>query len=195
MDALDKLKDGNRRYVAGQAEAPGRDAASMRESTADGQSPFAIILGCADSRVPPELIFDQSIGDLFVVRVAGNVVTPTQIGSIEYAAENLGSSLIVVLGHSSCGAVKGTMDIVAADQKVTPGLQSLVDLIKPAVESFIPERDSAEAVSGAVAANARASAEALQAQSELIRGLVDQGRISIVSAVYDLASGEVAFLD
>jgi carbonic anhydrase len=188
--AIQALKDGNARFVAGKARHPDQGLARVKELAA-GQTPFAAVLGCADSRVPPELLFDQGFGDLFVVRVAGNVADPVDIGSVEYAAEHLGVPAIVILGHHGCGAVKATADAVAKGQKVEGNLGAIVAEIAPAVDQAGHVAAREGLVNDAVHANARRTAAALVERSPLIRELVEHGRLKIVPAVYDLDTGTI----
>ncbi len=192
-EALERLREGNRRFVSGGATPAGARPAEL----AGGQKPFAIILGCADSRVPPELVFDQGLGELFVVRVAGNVATPTQVGSIEFAAEQFGARLVVVLGHSMCGAVAATLgQIEHPAEGGSPHVASIVDQIRPAVAPLLEaggtdDRDAL--VCEAVRANVRASVDALRGGSEVLRGLAADDGLVVVGAEYSLQSGEVEF--
>ncbi len=198
-EALRRLQVGNRRFVAGvQGKNSGMDAGKRRELLS-GQAPFAIILGCSDSRVPAELIFDQGLGDLFVIRVAGNVVAPSQIGSIEFTADRFGTPLVMVLGHSNCGAVQATLEELERPQgSRSPNLRSIVGRIRPSVELLL-ESAAAEGVEKlaerAVRANIRASANQLRHGSQILEQLVEKGRLLIVGAEYSLESGEVDFFD
>ena len=192
-DALTRLRDGNRRFVRG-------DGSAMRTwhpGLADGQSPFAVVLGCADSRAPAEYVFDQGLGDLFVIRVAGNIVAPSLVGSVEFAASNFGTRLVVVMGHTQCGAVRATVDALA--RKGAPesqNLRSIVDLVAPHIRHlFDGPGDPYAKLAAAVRANALASARELRRASPFLQDLVDRGRVAIVSAVYDLETGGVTFLD
>ena len=152
-EALNRLRDGNRRFANGEARGLA-SAEVLQAQSAEAQQPFAIILGCSDSRVPVEMIFDQGLGDLFVIRVAGNVVWPSQVGSIEFAAENFGTRLVVVLGHSGCGAVAATLDQLALDQESrSPNLAAIVNRIRPAVADLVQdgeEQDRQELMAAAV---------------------------------------------
>lgn len=189
--ALARLRAGNERYVAGRSTRPVTDDARRRELLA-GQEPFAVILGCADSRVPPEIVFDQGLGDLFVIRVVGNVAGLSQIGSIEFAVEQLGARLVVVLGHTSCGAVRATLEQLdrrAGD--LTPGLAAVVDEIGPAVAPFLGEPGREQR---AVRANIAAVVARLGERSATIRRRSDDG-LAIVGAEYSLETGVVEFLD
>lgn len=185
--ALAQLKAGNARFVSGNLSHPHQSSA-RRTKLVEGQHPFAIILGCADSRTAPEVVFDQGLGDLFVVRTAGNVVDDVALGSIEYAAEHLGASLIVVLGHENCGAVKATLD--GGD---LPGhLPAIANAIRPAVRASA--KRSGNALDNAVIENARLEAERIAHSKPILRKLVEQGKVRVVSARYDLHTGRVVFL-
>lgn len=185
---LADLKAGNARFVAGKATRPHATPKRLKE-TAKGQHPEAIILGCSDSRVPPELVFDEGIGDLFIVRVAGNVAEEHTIGSVEYAAEHLAVPLVVVLGHHSCGAVKATAE---ATGPVEGNVGALVKEIKPAVDETRKAPASKDGlVHDAVHANTRKQAEALVTKSPVLKHLVEAGKVKVVAAVYDLETGKV----
>jgi carbonic anhydrase len=180
--ALARLLEGNRRYVDGHPQTG--VATADRVELASGQRPFAIILGCSDSRVPVEVVFDQGPGDLFVIRLAGNIVTGEVLASIEYAIEVLASQLVLVLGHSGCGAVAAAV-ARANDDATFPGhIGLLAEAIAPSAHDAHP-----------VEANARASARALTARSSIVRAAVMQGNVRVVAAVYDLHSGLVTLLD
>ncbi|HEY5999724.1 MAG TPA: carbonic anhydrase [bacterium] len=186
-EALARLMDGNRRFVEMKLAHPEQDVA-CRTTLAKGQQPFAVILGCSDSRVPPEVIFDQGLGDLFVVRVAGNVADDIGIASMEYAVEHLGSRLIVVLGHERCGAVTA-----AVKGGELPGhLPALMAALKPAVEKA--RGGEGDAVEAAVAANVAATVALLRESKPILAEMVEKGEIRIVGARYDLDSGEVALV-
>jgi carbonic anhydrase len=159
---------------------------SRRAALASGQHPFAIILSCADSRVPPEHVFDQGLGDLFTVRVAGNISEPATVASLEYAAAHLGARLIVVMGHTQCGAVKAAL----AHAEDTPAIKELVATIRPALDSLPKEAT----VDEAVVANVRRAREDLLKESALLRGLVQEQKLAVRGAVYDLTTGEVRLL-
>ncbi len=186
-EALERLMSGNRRYARSKMTHPGQ-AADRRESLVSGQHPFAIVLGCSDSRIPPEIIFDQGLGDIFVVRVAGNIVDDTVTGSIEYAAGHLEVQLLLVLGHSRCGAVNAAMTEDGREGCI-PGILAAIG---PAVER-------ARGMPGDLAENAekihvRMTAEHLRETGPLLSGLVEEGRLLVVAAYYDLASGAVEIL-
>lgn len=200
QQALERLREGNRRFVAGDARAVvERGGEERRRELVSGQEPFAVVLACADSRVAPEILFDQGLGDLFVIRVAGNVVTPEVTGSVEFAVEILGTRLVVVLGHSSCGAVQATLAALEEPANgLSPNLRSLVERIAPAVESIVgrggeQERDGM--VEEAVKANVGAAVTELGSSSSSIAGRIREEGLLVVGAEYSLATGIVEFLD
>jgi carbonic anhydrase len=193
--ALTRLKDGNRRFAAGFAALASRGWTALH---AAGQWPFATVLGCSDSRVPVELVFDQGLGDLFVVRIAGNIVAPSGIGSVEFAAENFGVRLVVVMGHTRCGAVKAAIEASrSGDEPNSRNLQSITDRIRPHIEELVlgQQEISDELYRRAVRANVRASVDQLRHGSTLLETLVDQGRVQVVGCVYDLDTGTTEFLE
>ena len=198
-EALDLLRQGNLRFVS---DDRGRDVLtshSRRRELALGQDPFAIILGCSDSRVPAELVFDQGLGDLFVIRVAGNIVAPSQVGSVEFAAARFGTRLVVVLGHSACGAIVATLEELGrptADQ--SRNLRSIVDRIRPSVEPLMAAElglDHDTLVREAVRANIRVSANHLRHGSEILEQLIHDDGLLVVGAEYSLDTGLVEFFD
>ena len=193
LEALERLQVGNRRFTEGRASERKIDP---RGEEGD-QRPFAIILGCSDSRVPAEIVFDQGIGDLFVVRVAGNVVAPSQVGSVEFAAERFGTRLAVVLGHSVCGAVQATLEELGQPgENRSPNLQAIVDRIAPAVEDLVASdlaADNDALLRAAVRANVRASVEGLERGSEILERLIASGDLKVVGAEYSLKTGIVEF--
>ncbi len=199
-EAIDRLQAGNARYVAGSSTLPNMSPAS-RERLSEGQQPFAVIFGCSDSRVPVEHIFDQGFGQLFVIRVAGNVVAPSLIGSVEYAVEVLGTRLVVVLGHTGCGAVDATLDALQQSTAVdiaSPNLGSIVRRIRPAVEELFETElvnDRAALAHHAVRANVRSSAGQLRTSSEYLESLIESGELLVVGAEYSLESGVVDFFE
>ncbi|HYD96997.1 MAG TPA: carbonic anhydrase [Noviherbaspirillum sp.] len=199
LTALERLKEGNRRFMSGTANSHTLLSPERRSELVAGQQPFAIILGCSDSRVPAELIFDQGLGDLFVIRIAGNVVAPSQIGSVEFAAERFGTPLVVVLGHSHCGAVSATLEeIVRPMQNQSRHLRSIVERVRPAVEQLLATelRNDPEALlHHAVRANVRSTASHLRHGSEIIEQRIRSGQLLVVGAEYSLESGEVDFFD
>ncbi len=160
-----------------------------------GQAPYAVILGCSDSRVPAEIVFDQGLGDLFVVRVAGNICAPSQIASVEFAAQEFGARLVVVLGHTRCGAVMATLDALKnPDASISGHLNSIVERIRPAVAEYVAGDDPAR-ISHAVRANVRQAADALRHESALIEHLILEEGLAVVGAEYALDSGAVDFFD
>lgn len=198
-EALTRLRDGNRRFVANQSTASALAHPERRAELVAGQEPFAIVLGCSDSRVPAELVFDQGLGDLFVIRVAGNIVAPSQIGSVEFAAERFGTRLVVVLGHSQCGAVIATLEeLLGRTTHEAGSLRFIVDRVRPAVEPLLAGR-SAEGfdalVSEAVRANVCASVHQLRHGSELLEQLVESSGLAVVGAEYSLETGVVTFFE
>jgi len=163
----------------------------------DGESLFAIILGCSDSRVPAELVFNCGLGELFVIRVAGNVATPTQIGSVEFACQHFGAELVVVLGHTHCGAVSATVDCLAATpDDLSPNVAAIVDCVTPAVQPIVEDSndmDREELLLKSMRANVAKSVSDLQVNSEILPELIKQGNLKIVGADYSLETGEVTF--
>lgn len=198
-EALQRLRDGNQRFVAGTTNHVEAVERVHRTKAADGQNPFAIVLACSDSRVPIELIFDQGIGDLFVIRVAGNIVAPSQIGSVEFAAKQFGTRLVLVLGHSNCGAVIATLNELALrNRHRSPNLRSIVDRIRPAVEPLLREHTNDnidEILADAVRANIRASVERLSHGSLILEQLVESGDLAVIGAEYSIENGAVDFFE
>lgn len=198
-DALERLREGNARFVAGVRDRNIVVNQTRRLELADGQEPFAIILGCSDSRVPAEIVFDQGLGDLFVIRVAGNIVAPSQIGSVEFAAERFGTRLVVVLGHSQCGAVLATIEELGRpSQEQSRNLRSIVERIQPSVEALLAagfEHRGGDFVQQAVRANIRAAAAHLRHGSAILEQLIQRDGLLVVGAEYSLESGVVEFLD
>ena len=199
LQALDRLREGNRRFASSQAEGRVLSTSARRAELVAGQEPFAIILGCSDSRVPAELVFDQGFGDLFVIRVAGNIVAPSQVGSVEFAASRFGTRLVVVMGHSQCGAILATLEELNGRAPNQSGnLRSIVDRVRPSVETLLASRrmDDPEAfLHDAVRANVRASADHLRHGSELLEHLVQSDGLLVVGAEYSLETGIVDFFD
>lgn len=190
-EALQKLMDGNNHYAAQQMTNQQFCTAATRESLAKGQKPYAIILSCSDSRVPPEILFDKGLGEIFVVRVAGNIPDPIVIGSIEYAAEHLGSPLIMVLGHERCGAVTAA---VTAKGKPEGNIGAIIKTIAPAVQQAKKQykgTDQAQLVETAADDNVKMVAANLTKKSKLLKELVTEGKLKIVTAKYDLDDGKV----
>jgi carbonic anhydrase len=203
--ALAALREGNRRFVSklGLESESGLEAGAARARRRElpaGQEPLAIVLGCSDARVPAEIVFDQGLGDLFVIRVAGNIVAPSQIGSVEFAAAAFGTRLVVVLGHSNCGAVHATLEQLARpSREQSRNLRSIVDRIRPAVEGLLehaaPPGDRQALEQQAVRANIRMSANHLRHGSELLEQLIENDGLLVVGAEYSLETGVVDFFD
>jgi carbonic anhydrase len=198
ITAIERLKEGNKRFVSGNRCEDTILSHSRRSELTSGQEPFAIILGCSDSRVPAELVFDQGLGDLFVIRVAGNIVAPSQIGSVEFAADQFHTRLVVVLGHSLCGAICATVEEMKrpTDQK-SKNISSIVDRIRPSVEPFRGTElwNNEEAlIQASTRSNVRASVNQLRHGSALLENLIDKENLLIVGAEYSLQTGEVEFL-
>jgi carbonic anhydrase len=198
VEALARLRDGNRRFVAGELTDQALSNKKRRALAAD-QAPFAIILGCSDSRVPAELVFDQGFGDLFVIRVAGNIVAPSQVGSVEFAASKFKTKLVVVMGHSQCGAITAAVEeLLDGATNESRNLRSIVDRVHPAVDAAIAGRrdvDRATLIREAVWANVRTSVDHLRHGSELLEKLVQNDGLMIVGAKYSLDTSVVTFLD
>ena len=188
-EAISKLKEGNGRYTSGNLQHPGQTA-EQRTELAKTQHPFAAILSCSDSRVPPEIVFDQGLGDLFVVRVAGNVINDEGMGSLEYTVDHLGTRLILVLGHQRCGAVDAAKQTIAAKGKAPGHIQSLVTAIKPAVEATA--KDDLDTT---IKANVKNVVQALRSSTPILKAEVDSGKIQVVGGYYSLDTGAVTFLD
>jgi len=186
LEALEKLKVGNRRFVAGQSAELHRT-----HKLVDNQKPFAIVVGCSDSRVPPEIVFDQGVGDMFVIRVAGNIVTPLELGSIEFAAIKFGPRLVVVLGHSCCGAVTATVETLAVGSQEV--IDSLSDGMQTIVEHIGVSVDGDGDVEKVVGKNVRNSVDRIRNGSSVLEGLIADEGVVVVGAKYDLATGEVHF--
>ncbi len=199
LEALERLQVGNRRFVEGRPSHQQRSLQNELAVNKRPQAPFAVILGCSDSRVPAEIVFDQGIGDLFVIRVAGNIVAPSQVGSIEFATEQFGTELVVVLGHSQCGAVKATLEqLRRSAENRSPNLRAIVDRVTPAVEGLLDgdlEDDPDALLRAAVRANVRASVEMLRTGSEILEDLVAAEQLVIVGAEYSLTTGVVEFFE
>ena len=201
QEALALLKEGNVRYVESLTSTD--PCMQKRPELISDQDPLAIILGCTDARVPVEIVFDQGLGDLFVIRVAGNVVAPSQIGSIEFAAEKFGTKLVVVLGHSHCGAVTACVDaLINPEQNYSPNLQSIVDRIRPSVYNLHElatangqDVDADELVDRSIRANVRMSVSLLKQGSRALDDLTSSGQLLVVGAEYNLETGKVRFLD
>jgi carbonic anhydrase len=196
-EALAALREGNQRFVSDQRREEG-DSTARRRALAALQEPIAIILGCSDARVPAELVFDQGLGDLFVIRVAGNIVAPSQVGSVEFAAEAFSTRLVVVLGHTNCGAIHATLQQLARPwREQSRNLSSIVDRIRPAVEDLLSAapHDTAELEHRAVRANIRMSANHLRHGSGVLEELIRTDGLLVVGAEYSVDSGVVDFFD
>jgi len=188
-EAISKLKEGNGRYTSGNPQHPGQTT-ERRTELAKTQDPFAGIVSCSDSRVPPEIIFDQGLGDLFIVRVAGNVINDEGLGSIEYTVDHLGTRLILVLGHQRCGAVDAARETIAAKGKAPGHIQSLVTAIKPAVEATA--KDDLETT---IKTNVKNVVQALRSSTPILKAKVDSGEIQVIGGYYSLDTGAVTFLE
>jgi len=198
QSALDLLKAGNLRFVSAKSAERHRT-----HKLVDNQEPFAIVLGCSDSRVPPEIIFEQGVGDIFVIRVAGNIITPLELGSVEFAAVKFGPRLVVVMGHTKCGAVKATMETVEAAPSpelasqtpgLSPGMQIIVDQISTSVDQN-PAHDHDQAVIETIKANVINSVQKLRTESQVLIDLTNDDGFMVVGAVYAIETGVVEFLE
>ena len=198
-EALERLQEGNARFVSGErtADVPIRRVYSRPD--VGGQQPFAVILGCSDSRVPVEMIFDQGVGDLFVIRVAGNVIAPAIVGSIEFAVERLGTRLVVVLGHSQCGAVQATLDeLLQPSEGLSRNWTAVIDHIRPIVAGLLDTelaKNRNALIQHAVRANARITASFLRTESRALRHLIQGDGLLVLGAEYSLETGTVDFFD
>ena len=199
LDALQRLREGNRRFLSSMRSRDAQSDHERRLQILDDHAPFAIVLGCSDARVPAEIVFDQGLGDLFVIRVAGNIVAPSQVGSVEFAAERFGTRLVVVLGHSRCGAVSATLEqLTRPSAAQSQNLRSIVDRVRPAVESLLGAGlagEPQELLHHAVRANIRMSADHLRHGSALLEKLIRDDGLLVVGAEYSLETGEVDFFD
>lgn len=199
QEALERLEEGNRRFVASIRNRDPDPNGAKRVELVREQQPFAIVLGCSDARVPAEIVFDQGLGDLFVIRVAGNIVAPSQIGSVEFAASRFGTRLVVVLGHSQCGAILATIEeLQRPAEKQSRNLRSIVDRVRPAVEGLLKteiSHDMPALVRHAVRFNVSVAASHLRYGSEILEALIHNEGLRIVGAEYSLETGEVEFFD
>ncbi|KHF24905.1 carbonic anhydrase [Solemya velum gill symbiont] len=199
QQALQRLQEGNRRFVSGTGHGEELFDTNRRDQLVSGQEPFAIILGCSDSRVPAEIVFDQGLGDLFVIRVAGNIVAPSQVGSVEFAAEQFKTPLVVVMGHTHCGAIRATIDELHRPVgERSKNIQAIVDRIRPSIESLVSTplwEDQEEFVKHATRANVRASVNQLRHGSALLEKLTEEQGLVITGAEYDIQSGEIDFFE
>lgn len=198
-DALERLREGNRRFVAGEHTIDELASGIRRMAVVSGQRPIATILGCSDSRVPVEVVFDQGFGDLFVIRVAGNIVAPSLVGSVEFAAERMGTRLVVVLGHTECGAIAATIEALENPNAPTSrNLLSIVDRVRPSVEGLFAtelRKDRSALSRAAVRANVRASTNHLRHASRVLEQLIQDDGLMVVGAEYSLDTGVVEFFD
>ena len=188
-EAISKLKEGNSRYTSGNLQHPGQTT-ERRTELAKIQHPYAAIVCCSDSRVPPEVVFDQGLGDLFIVRVAGNVINDEGLGSLEYTVDHLGTRLILVLGHQRCGAVDAARETIAAKGKAPGHIQSLVTAIKPAVEATAKED-----LDATIKANVKHVVDTLRSSTPILKAAIDSGKIQVIGGYYSLDTGAVTFLD
>lgn len=199
QEALGRLREGNERFVSGVRSVETLLSQTRRSEFVGGQEPFAVILGCSDSRVPVEIVFDQGLGDLFVIRVAGNIVASSQIGSVEFATERFGTRLVVVLGHTRCGAIQATLEeLQRPAENQSPNLRSIVDRIRPSVEELLAADlalDPATLARHAVRANVRVAANSLRHGSELLERRIQQDGLLVVGAEYSLETGMVDFFE
>ena len=199
QEALERLKVGNARFVKGEVSQQNHLTHQERALLAGEQNPFAIILGCSDSRVPAEMVFDQGLGDLFVIRVAGNVVAPSQVGSVEFAAERYDCAVVVVLGHSHCGAIQATIDtLMHPEQPASSNLMSIVNRVRPSVEMLMQtelKNDLKKLSTHAIRSNVFSSVNQLRHGSAVLESLIEKGKLIVVGAEYSLETGEVTFLD
>jgi carbonic anhydrase len=199
QQALQRLKEGNRRFVERVRNHEAALGASPQIHLTQEQQPFAIVLGCSDSRVPAELVFDQGLGDLFVIRVAGNIVAPSLIGSVEFAAEQFGTRLVVVLGHSRCGAIQATLEQLRRPaENQSPNIRSIVDRVRPSIEGLLRtelRNDEDALVRQAVRANVGVSVSHLRYGSDVLERLIQNDGLAVVGAEYSLETGEVDFFD
>lgn len=199
LEALDRLREGNHRFVSGVRSVESLMSQLRRGDLVEGQEPFAVILGCSDSRVPVEMIFDQGLGDLFVIRVAGNIVAASQVGSVEFAAARFGTRLVVVLGHTRCGAIQATLDeLQRPSDTQSRNLRSIVDRVRPSVEGLLATelRHNPEALAKeAIRSNVRVSANYLRHGSEILEQLIQNDSLLVVGAEYSLETGAVEFFD
>lgn len=198
-EALQRLKDGNRRFVERVRNRETLLAASTRLELTQQQQPFAIVLGCSDSRVPAEIVFDQGLGDLFVIRVAGNIVSPSQIGSVEFAASRFGTRLVVVLGHTQCGAITATLEQLRQPaENQSRNIRAIVDRVRPSIEVLLKtelRHDEDALIRQAVRANVGVSVSHLRYGSDVLEKLILEEGLAVVGAEYSLETGEVEFFD
>jgi carbonic anhydrase len=199
LDALRRLKQGNQRFMTGTPNDDSTLHAVRRAALLETQKPFAVILGCSDSRVPAEIVFDQGLGDLFVIRVAGNIVAPSQLGSIEFAVQQFAIGLVIVMGHSRCGAIEATLNNIRSQEPAaTSNIASIIARIRPAIEPLaraLSQEDPLLLQQAAVLSNIQASVNQVRRGTSMLEELIISQRLIVAGASYDLASGEVMFLD
>jgi carbonic anhydrase len=199
LEAFERLREGNRRFVSGLLSVETFMTQTRRAELVESQEPFAVILGCSDSRVPVETVFDQGVGNLFVIRVAGNIAASSQIGSVEFAAERFGTRLVVVLGHTRCGAVQATLEeLQRPAENQSRNLRSIVDRVRPSVEGLLStelRHDREALMEQAVRANVRVTAGHLRNGSEILEQLIHTDGLKVVGAEYSLETGVVDFFD
>ena len=199
QEVLERLKKGNQRFVQGQTNHQRLLSHQERALMAETQEPFAIILGCSDSRVPAEMVFDQGLGDLFVIRVAGNIVAPSQVGSVEFAVDSFSCPVVIVLGHTHCGAIESTIEVLAnPDQPPSANLMSIVNRVRPSVEILMQTelKDDLKKLScHAVRSNVFASVNQLRHGSAVLESFISKGKLQVIGAEYSLETGEVTFFD
>ena len=193
-DTVNRLREGNERFVAGHAQHPLQDSAT-REGLVAGQKPHTIVVSCSDSRVPPEVLFDQGLGEVFVIRLAGNVPSTEGIASIEYAVEHLGTPLLLVMGHESCGAVKAAMTTKEGTSAGSKSLDALVAEIRPSIKKHLPLKAEDKIYKDAVKSNVNHTAQELVKQSKIIREAIEKGHLTLASGIYSLKTGRVEFWD
>jgi carbonic anhydrase len=198
-EALSRLREGNLRFASNARQSDALLSEARRVELTKGQQPIAIVLGCSDSRVPAEIVFDQGLGDLFVIRVAGNIVAPSQVGSVEFAAARFGTRLVLVLGHSQCGAILATLEELRRPaENQSRNLRAIVDRVRPSVEGLLEtdlRHDPDALVTQAVRANIRTSANHLRNGSQVLEQLIQQDGLLVVGAEYSLQTGVVEFFD
>lgn len=196
-EALEKLRAGNGRFVQNVRSIEALASQYRRDSLVAGQAPFATVLSCSDSRVPSEIVFDCGLGDLFIVRVAGNIVAPSIVGSVEFAAATFGTELVVVMGHTRCGAIRAAVDTLTGHAGDTSeNVRDIVDRITPAIDDIVRTGGREDhAVQAAVRANVRASANHLRQRSHILASRIAEGRLVVVGAEYALETGQVDFFD
>ena len=198
-EAIQRLRDGNLRFVSHVRGSDAYVSQTKRVELLSDQQPFAIILGCSDARVPAEIVFDQGLGQLFVIRVAGNIVAPSQVGSVEFAAERFGTRLVVVLGHSQCGAITATLEeLQRPTENQSRNLRAIVDRVRPSVEGLLQtglRHDLGALVDQAVRLNIRASVDHLRHGSDVLEQLIREDGLLVVGAEYSLETGVVDFFD